>query len=378
MAHELIQAMPDFANWVWEGKSISAKIVRGALSPASALFGAIVSRRNAKFDNAIRERNTTTVRPTVLPALSIGNLTVGGTGKTPVAAWCVQRLMKLGARPAVVLRGYGDDEWRVHTLLNRGVPVLVAADRLNGIAIASTRGANCVVLDDAFQHRQASRAVDIVLVSADRWTGVARLLPSGPFREPMSSLQRASVVVITAKAASPSQISALERAVFAAAPKSEIAVMRLILGTLHLATTLPTVEADGSMKGRKIDTSGLLDRPLSWLMGRSIMAVSAIGDPIAFRTQLEVAGANVTVERFRDHHTYSAADAEKIARRAESADGVVCTLKDAVKLAAIWPRVAPPLWYVSQSVVVERGAPALDRALARVLAVRVATAFNAG
>ncbi|MEP6765788.1 MAG: tetraacyldisaccharide 4'-kinase, partial [Gemmatimonadaceae bacterium] len=333
--------------------------MRAILTPASSLFGFIVSRRNRKFDRAISERNTAIVRSTLLPALSVGNLTVGGTGKTPMAAWCVQRLLKSGAKPSVVLRGYGDDEWRVHTLLNRNVPVIVAPDRLNGIALAKTRGSNCVVLDDAFQHRQAARAADLVLVSADRWTGAARLLPSGPFREPLTSLRRANVVVITAKAATGEQISALETAVLAAAPKSEIAVVRLTLGTLHLAATLPRIEADGSMKAQKVDNSGMLDRSITWLSGRKIVAVSAIGDPSAFRMQLEAVGANVTVERFPDHHTFSPSDAAKIARNAHSADGVVCTLKDAVKLASIWPRVAPPLWYVSQSVVVERGAAAL-------------------
>ncbi|MEP6781874.1 MAG: tetraacyldisaccharide 4'-kinase, partial [Gemmatimonadaceae bacterium] len=351
--------MSDFVQMVWEGEGISSKAMRAILSPASALFGAIVSRRNQKFDRALVAQNSAVVRPTLLPALSVGNLTVGGTGKTPVAAWCVQRLLKSGAKPSVVLRGYGDDEWRVHTLLNRNVPVIVAPDRLNGITLAKTGGSNCVVLDDAFQHRQSARAVDLVLVSADRWTGAARLLPSGPFREPLSSLQRATVVVITTKAATSEQVSALEQAVLAAAPKSEIAIMRLTLGSLHLAATLPKIEADGSMKGQAVDTTGMLDRPNSWLAGRQIVAVSAIGDPSAFRMQLEAVGANVTVERFPDHHAFSASDAAKIARTAEGTDGVVCTLKDAVKLASIWPRVASPLWYVSQSVVVERGAAAL-------------------
>ncbi|MDQ6611843.1 MAG: tetraacyldisaccharide 4'-kinase [Gemmatimonadota bacterium] len=370
--------MSEFVESVWEGDGIAARLARAALSPASALFATLVARRNARFDAAIRTSSGKLVRPTLLPAVSIGNLTVGGTGKTPVAAWCVQRLIKAGAHPAVVLRGYGDDEWRVHSLLNRGVPVIVAPDRLNGIALAAARGANCVVLDDAFQHRQAARLVDIVLVSADRWTGQARLLPSGPFREPLSSLQRANVVVLTAKAAGDSQIAALELAVLAAAPRSEVAVIRLSLGALRLATTLPTVEADGRMQPRKIEGAALLDRPLQWLSKRTLVAVCAIGDPTAFRMQLESNGANVTVKRFPDHHAFSAAEAERIVRDAEGTDGVVCTLKDAVKLAPLWPRVAPPLWYVSQSVVVERGAPALDRALARVLAVRVATASNAG
>ena len=357
------------AEWVWESESTGARVARVVLAPASALFSAIVSSRNARFDEALSGATGTgyRVRQTILPALSVGNLTVGGTGKTPLAAWCVRELRKRGAKPAIVLRGYGDDEWRVHSLLNPGVPVVVAKDRLMGIAQASASGANCVVLDDAFQHRQASRRADIVLMSADRWTGVARLLPGGPFREPMSALRRATTVVITAKAASPEQIDVLERAIRATAPDSAICVVRLVLGPLQLAASIPTSNADGSLTGRKRQQSGMLERKVEWLAGRNLIAVSAIGDPASFLAQLTAAGAIVTHQRFSDHHAYSVAEAVAIAQSAEGTHGVICTLKDAVKLGPIWPRVAPPLWYVSQQVVVERGASALDRALARVL-----------
>jgi len=357
------------AEWVWESESVAARVARLALAPASALFSAIVSLRNAQFDEALSGATGVSyrVRQTILPALSVGNLTVGGTGKTPLAAWCVRELRKRGAKPAIVLRGYGDDEWRVHSLLNPGVPVIVAKDRLMGIAQASASGANCVVLDDAFQHRRASRRADVVLMSADRWNGVARLLPSGPFREPLSALRRATTVAITAKAASLEQIDVVERAILAAAPDSEICVVRLVLGPLQLAASIPMAIADGSLKGRRLDQSGLLDRKIEWLAGRKLVAVSAIGDPASFLAQLTAAGAVITHRRFSDHHSFSVGEAEAIARWAEQSDGVICTLKDAVKLGPIWPRVAPPLWYVSQQVVVERGASALDRALARVL-----------
>ena len=353
------------AEWVWESTSTGARVTRATLAPASALFAQIVRARNARFDAAITN-GTAHVRTTVLPALSVGNLTVGGTGKTPVAAWCARELRKRGNKPAIVLRGYGDDEWRVHSLLNPGIPVVVAKDRLMGIAKASESGANCVVLDDAFQHRRASRVADIVLMSADRWTGACRLLPSGPFREPMSALRRATAVVITVKAANAEQVNRLERAILQAAPQAAVSVVRLELGALHLATMLPATQTSGAMKGRKVDDSAMLDRPLAWLSGRKLMVVSAIGDPGSFLSQIRAAGAEVSHRRFADHHAFSAGEAVAFAREAEHLDGVICTLKDAVKLGPIWPRVAPPLWYVSQQVVVERGASALDRALARI------------
>src|SRR5690242_15793153 len=85
-----------------------------------------------------------------IPAVSVGNVTVGGTGKTPVAAWIATELVERGARPAIVLRGYGDDEPLVHARLNPNVPVIVAADRVAGIAQARDTGATIAVLDDAF------------------------------------------------------------------------------------------------------------------------------------------------------------------------------------------------------------------------------------
>jgi tetraacyldisaccharide 4'-kinase len=110
-----------------------------------------------------------------------------------------------------------------------------------------------------------------------------------------------------------------------------------------------------------------------------VSAVSAIGDPSAFESQLRASGAILRgVRRFPDHHTFSNTEAEQIASAAKGTSGVVCTLKDAVKLAKCWPRQAPPLWYLSQSVVVDHGAEALDRAFARVLAARAAIAPTAG
>lgn len=374
---EMSKTRTAIGQWLWQSSGGAARLSRLALAPASAAFGAIVARRNARFDAAARDPGNTHVRPTALPALSIGNLTVGGTGKTPLAAWCVRELRRRGAQPSVVMRGYGDDEWRVHTLLNPGVPVIVAPDRLDGIALAKTRGANCVIMDDAFQHRRAARVADVVLVSADAWDGAVRLLPSGPYREPFSALRRATVVVITVKAATSERVGALELAIRNAAPDVPVAVVRLTLGTLKLAATLPATGASPAAAGAvpasraagpasSRETSGLLERGVDWLQGRKVVVASAIGDPQAFEAQLARAGAVVTPIRFGDHHAFTTADAEAIVRQATGTDGVVCTLKDAVKLGPVWPRVAPSLWYVSQSVMVERGAPALERAVDQV------------
>lgn len=353
---------------MWASESVVARAARGLLTPASWLFGAVVARRNRGYDLAEQPRPA-------LAALSVGNLTVGGTGKTPISAWCVRQLTAKGARPAIVMRGYGDDEWRVHAQLNPGVPVIVAADRRDGLITARVRGADCAVLDDAFQHRRVTRSADIVLVSADGWRGDTRLLPAGPFREPLDAIRRAHAAVITVKAASRESIAALSQAIAAVAPDVPIAVIRLEPGTLQLAVTLP---GDDPATHKLRVPASLTHRP-SWLRGRRVCVVSAIGNPGAFEQQLLALGATLHKRmRYPDHHRFSGRDAVAVATLAEASDGVICTLKDAVKLAPLWPREAPPLWYVSQAVVVERGAEALDRAFARVLAARAGTAPTAG
>lgn len=373
------------ANYVWYASSTPAQIVRSVLRPLSWVFGAAVARRNRTFDAQLQHRAnaTSTARPrtSLPPALSVGNLTVGGTGKTPVAAWCVAQLRARGANPAIVMRGVGDDEWRVHGLLNPRTHVIVSPDRTAGVFTAQSRGADCVVLDDAFQHRQAHRVGDMVLLSADQWSPAVRLLPAGPYREPLASLQRASIVVVTVKAAGQDRVNAALDAIQAAAPSVPVAVMRLTPGTLRLATSLRT--GDGIQKQPRgtgnAPREEFLTHPPSWLQGRRIHAVSAVGDPGAFEAQLRSLGATVDyAHRYRDHHAFTARDAEMIAQQAHDAGTVVCTLKDAVKLGPLWPRAAPPLWYLSQTVVVVRGEAALNRVCDRVVASRHTTKLSAG
>ncbi len=346
---------------LWYDDGVVARLGRALLVPAERAYATVVSRRNAAFDAQPTRRG-------VLPALSVGNVTVGGTGKTPVAAWCAARLRALGGRPAIVLRGYGDDEWRVHALLNPWASVIVTPDRNAGLVIARARGSDCAVLDDAFQHRRAPRVGDIALVSADRWLETARLLPAGPYREPLTSLRRADLIAITIKAADPARVESVIRAVTDAAPRVPLAIFRLRPYTLRLAVALPR---GGTTPGLNDDRTGLLSHPARWLDGRPVIVASAIADPQAFEAQLRAAGAVIRrVHRFPDHHTFRPRDAMAIAAGVDGVTDVVCTLKDAVKLAPLWPREAPTLWYLSQTVLVDRGADVLDRVLARVLSAR--------
>jgi tetraacyldisaccharide 4'-kinase len=259
--------------------------------------------------------------------------------------------MARGARPAIVMRGYGDDEPLVHERLNPDVPVVVSADRVRGVARAATLGANVAVLDDAFQHLRAARDVDLVLLSADRWTSRTRLFPAGPWRESLSALRRASMVLVTRKAASSAAAMVVVDTVRHHFPDLPVGVAALVLEELR------SVNGESTM-------------PLEALTRARVLAIVAIGDPTAFLRQLASAGARVRAAVFKDHHAFTHAEVARLASVLGAGEIAVCTLKDAVKLAPHWPREAPPLWYVSQGVILEEGRDALEGLLTRLKIVR--------
>jgi tetraacyldisaccharide 4'-kinase len=338
----------DWVRELWESDGVAARAGRVALAPLEVLFAAVSSARGSLYDAGVLAAH-----PTAIPALAIGNLTVGGTGKTPVAAWFARRLREAGATPAVVLRGYGDDEPEVHRTLNPDVEVVVSPDRVAGSVEAKRRGCDVAVLDDAFQHRRAARVVDVVVISADAWRDDGRhLLPAGPWRERLGAVRRASLAVVTRKAA-PGERAVVVCESIARAARTPCAIV-------HLAAE------DLVLFGRPSRIA------LESLRGQSVLAISAIGDPAAFHAQLEAAGARLTSAAFRDHHPFTLADVASLARDAANHDRVVCTLKDAVKLGTLWPG-STPLWYVSQRVDVERGADLLNDVVFRMLAARFAS-----
>ena len=320
---------------IWRGTDLGATLARAALAPLEGVYAGLIAVRGAFYDSGVLRSH-----PTALPTLSVGNLSVGGTGKTPVSSWIAAELRGRGARPAVVLRGYGDDEPMVHTTLNPDIPVVVSADRVWGVERARVIGADVAVLDDAFQHRRARRDADVVLLSTDQWDDPRRLLPAGPWREPLRALRRASLVIATRKASSLELAHRVIDAVARIAPTVASAIVHLAPMQLRAATG-PGVA------------------PLSVLQGARVLAVAAIGDPRAFLRQLEGVAAAVRPAVFPDHHIFQSVDAVRLALDAHHCDFVVCTLKDAVKLGALWPREAPPLWYVSQRPLVEHGGAAV-------------------
>ncbi len=331
---------------LWFGTDGLARAARVALAPAERVFAGVSGLRSILYDAGWMRSSSAPI-----PVVSVGNLTVGGTGKTPIAAWVARWLRDHGSRPVMVLRGYGSDEPAVHRQLNPDIEVLTDPDRARAVQRAAEHGADVAVLDDAFQHRQLRRTVDIVLISADRWSSDIRLLPAGPWREPLSALARAHLVVVTRKAAGADAVDVVNEAISRVAP-------RIPRVSIHLAPT-ELIRVDGT--GRAA---------LDSVRGTEVVAVAAVGDPSAFFRQLESLGASVTPIALRDHHEFTDADVARIVGEAGASGRVVCTLKDAVKLRNRWPRVGPTLWYVSQRVIVERGVGGIERLLESALRAR--------
>lgn len=316
-----------------------------ALTPVSWLYALAVGARNAAYDLGML--TSVSLRA---PTVSIGNLTVGGTGKTPVSAWVAARLNALGLRPGILLRGYGDDEPLVHGRLTPEAIVVANPDRIAGAALARARGARALVLDDAFQYRRAARDLDIVLVAAEQGR-VSRRLPAGPLREGPGALTRADILMVTRKTASIAVAEEVARRWSVAIPD----IMTVIVSLTPSAILPATVGSSDA------------PRTLAALQDARVLAISAIGDHGAFEAQLARHGARVASAAFPDHHAFTDAEVAALVARAAACDLTICTLKDAVKLEGRWPREGPALWYLSQAIGIERGAAELDLRLRALL-----------
>jgi tetraacyldisaccharide 4'-kinase len=342
MAEHLVDDRPrgggSRIEWLWRDTGPGARVARSLLLPASALFGAVVRLRNSLYD-----RRLLAIRTPAVPALSVGNLAVGGTGKTPVSSWLALRLQALGAHPAIVMRGYGGDEPLVHARLAPRIPVVADANRFRAIARAASQGADVAVLDDAFQHRAVARVADVVLISADARDATDRLLPSGAYREGMSALRRASLVIVTRKAASLERARAVAARLSLGTPRVSVAIVHLALESVHIGAQAP--------------------QPLASLQGRRVLAIAGVGNAAAFGDQLTQAGAIVRLLAYPDHHPFTESDAHSLAQSLRSDEMPICTLKDAVKLAPLWPREAAAIGYVSQAVIVDENGSAVDAIL---------------
>ena len=294
-----------------------------------------------------------------VPVLSVGNIAVGGTGKTPFVAWLVAHLRAAGRAPGILARGYGEsaaeagglnDEGAVlEHVLGAGMPQVQDPDRVRGgrALLAAHPQVDVLVLDDGFQHWRLQRDLDIVLLDATRPFGHGHLLPRGQLREAPAALARAGAIVLTrTERVRPEELENIARRVAAlsAAP------------VCHARTEAVSLADD--------------------LAGAAVLACCGIGHPAAFLGTLEDLGARVVARRILPDHRGIPEDAWPALLAEAKAAGAECiaiTRKDAVKVR----RLPPEVTVVDVETVIVRGEDALQAAIAQALSAR-AGQFSSG
>lgn len=310
-----------------QDRSAAASAARAGLSVLSLPY-ALGQRLHAlPFDLKLR-----TPAKLPRPVVSVGNLTTGGTGKTPAVAMIVRMLQELGERPAVLLRGYkavdnqSDEAAVLMQELGAGVPVQANPNRVAGAqaALQANPQVSVLVLDDGFQHRRVARELDLVLLDATVPAGAMRLLPRGFMREPWSALKRATGVILTrADQASPRRIAELEQQVL------QVTGRKVLAHASHVWVSL----VDEIEQPQPVDA----------ITGKQVTAICGIGNPDAFKLSVQAhAQREPKLIALPDHHAYEAAELSGLLSRAkqQGSQCVVTTEKDWVKwrrLGVAWP-----------------------------------------
>jgi len=299
----------------------AAAVLKGVLWVLSLMYGAVVKIMAGGY-----EKNFFVPYKADCTVISIGNITVGGTGKTQAAIGLTRILEAKGKRPAVLLRGYGADEYMMLQEELSDIPILVGPDR-----IASARrafygfGVDTIILDDGFQHWKIARDLDIVLLDATNPFGNYRYIPRGILREPVSALTRADLVIVTKVDAEAVRMDEIYR-VLETLKKAD-SVVEAVYKPLELYEI-----TRGSAVGL-----GAIDT-------KKVCIVSSIGNPSYFRQNIARLGAQIEVEFvFLDHYTYKRRDFQRIGYECKffGVDYIVVTKKDAVKIKRL--AVAAPL-----------------------------------
>ena len=298
-------------------RDVGARLLRGGLHLASWGYGAAMHLRNVAYDSAWLR-----IARVDASVISLGNITTGGTGKTPLAAWLANWLTQAGRAPGLLSRGYrsldgaANDEKLVLDRLCPGVPHVQQQDRVSAATrLVREHECDALILDDGFQHRRLHRDLDLVLVDALQPWGYGHLLPRGLLRESLSGLRRADIVLLTrADCVTSEQRADVRR---------ELKRWRGSDDCVEVAF----------VPQRLLGVEGGT-RALSDLAGCRLFGFCGIGNPRGFRQTLERLGAVCELSCFPDHHHYSAGDLAALsqAARAASADIVLTTLKDLVKI----------------------------------------------
>lgn len=350
---QLVQYMNQHYHDIIAGKRSGLDaVLRVGLRMLAPVYGLVVRIRNAAYD--WHWKRTTRVP---MPVVSLGNITTGGTGKTPLAAFVARWYRERSVRVCFISRGYRagaaelNDEARVLQALCPDVPHLQNADRVaSALAAAKQFDSQLLILDDGFQHRRLARDLDIVLIDASNPWGFGHLLPRGLLREPTTALSRANLVVITRV----DQVS-----------REDVDGIRTRIAQINPECQIVEVEFPAT---RLIDSRGQT-QPIQTLTGMRVAAFSGIGNPDAFRTSLERLGCTVIAFRsFPDHHDYTPADITDLCRwsGALTVDAVICTQKDLVKI-LVESLQEHPLRAIEIGTRIIAGGELLDAKLAKLL-----------
>ncbi|MEL7534540.1 MAG: tetraacyldisaccharide 4'-kinase [Bacteroidota bacterium] len=306
------------------------------LAPFARLYGGIMSWRNRAYDQRRKQ-----IYQAPIPIISVGNLSVGGTGKTPMAEYILRELSQKGQKVAYLSRGYGrktkgyrlvkpehdtvqtvGDEALQVAMKFPEIPVVVCEDRASGIVrLLAERSVEILVLDDAFQHRKVARDFDLVMIDAQRLPTQDAVLPRGRLREPIQGLHRADMLLIN-RVSKQTQIEAIQKALS--------------------AFKKPMAFCQPQMQGVQAFGEAAV-QDLSQLQGQKVVVFSGIGNHDYFVQQIRALGAEVIAEKaFRDHYNYRARDIMDLQALCQEGAILLTTEKDFCRLKA---KVSGKAWH---------------------------------
>jgi len=317
-------------------RGVCASSLKLLLLLLSYLYRGIVSVRSLFFDVGIIGSERVPA-----PVISVGNLTLGGTGKTPFIIMLEQLLKrKFKKNVAVLIRGYGKDEQVLLRERLEGGPVFVGKDRVRS-AYAAVRSAKnvTILLDDGFQHRRIARDLDIVMIDMKNPFGNGKLFPRGVLREPLTALSRASVIILSKsrKEIDPNRLKAL-----ISGYNSNL----LFMEAEHRPTSFVDLRTCGTL-------------PLDALKGKRALLVSGIADPEYFEETVKKTGPDIKFHvKYPDHHYYRTDDIREVQERCRRIDAecIITTEKDKVKLSMLYDgEGAPPVYALRIEMVITEG-----------------------
>ena len=321
--HWLIQIVAKHGDGSYRRADLFSQVFRYVLYCLSLVYRLIINIRNWAYDHRWFK-----VSKAAAPIISVGNLTTGGTGKTPFVMWLIEQFDRADdCSLAIVSRGYKtpqgsslNDEGKEIATRFPHVQQVQAADRVVAVQSILQSGSNCkppvIILDDGFQHRRLHRDLDIVLIDASNPLGYGYLLPRGALREPLSSLRRADIVVLTrSNLVTDVQKDQIREWVLSRNSNVKLAESIMTMDSLR--------QLDGSTE--RID----------FLHNKKVSAFCGVGNPESFRNSLQEINVDVVhFEAFPDHHHFSAAEIDQFVDEAvtNQSQAIVCTVKDLVKI----------------------------------------------